>query len=189
MGAQGQKRTLTPEAFGRFLRWLSEDDELAVREYQRIRKKLTRFFIHKGCTDADDLFDQTVDIVIGKIELCAEYSNPLAYCYGVARNVWYQSTREQKLVAMDADVASLEHPDPKVREQELQCLDRCLNQLSSGDREAIVEYHARQGREKIKTRKLLAAGAGGTNVLRIRMCRIRKELRICVVGCIKRSLN
>ena len=59
MAAQEQKRTLTPEAFGRFLRWLSEDDELAVREYDRIRKKLTRFFIHKGCTDPDDLFDKT----------------------------------------------------------------------------------------------------------------------------------
>jgi DNA-directed RNA polymerase specialized sigma24 family protein len=189
MAAQNEKRTLTPEAFGRFLRWLSDDDELAVREYQRIRGKLTRFFIHKGCTDADDLFDRTVDIVVGKIELCAEYSSPLAYCFGVARNVWHQNTRERKLVAIDADVASLEHPDPKVRELELQCLDRCLTQLSPGDREMIVQYHAGQGRDKIVARKLLAAGSGGTNVLRIRMCRIRKELRTCVVACIKRSLN
>ena len=189
MAAPHEKRTLTPEAFGKFLRWLSEDDEMAVREYQRIRAKLTRFFIHKGCTNADDLFDKTVDIVVGKIESCAEYSNPLAYCYGVARNVWYQDTRERKLVAIDADVPSLEHPDPKVRELELQCLDRCLTQLSQGDREIIVQYHAGQGRDKIQARKALAAGVGGTNVLRIRMCRIRKELRICVVACIKRSLN
>jgi len=34
MAAPGSKRALTPEAFGKFLRWLSEDDELAVREYQ-----------------------------------------------------------------------------------------------------------------------------------------------------------
>ena len=189
MAAQDEKRTLTPEAFGRFLRWLSEDDELAVREYQRIRAKLTRFFIHKGCTDADDLFDRTVDIVVGKIESCAQYSNPLAYCYGVARNVWYQATRDRKFVAIDAAMESVEHPDPKVRELELQCLDRCLIQLSPGDREIIVQYHARQGRDKIEARKLLAAEVGGTNALRIRMCRIRKELRICVVACTKRSLN
>lgn len=189
MAAQEEKRALTPEAFGRFLRWLSADDELAVQEYQRIRTKLTRFFIHKGCTDADDLFDKTVDIVVGKIELCAHYSNPLAYCYGVARNVWYQAARERKLVAIDADVASLEHPDPKVRELELQCLERCLTRLSPGDREIIVQYHAGQGRDKIEARRMLAIGVGGTNVLRIKMCRIRKELRICVVACIKRSLN
>ena len=189
MAAQEGKRTLTPEAFGKFLRWLSEDDEMAVREYQRIRTKLTRFFIHKGCTDADDLFDKTVDVVVGKIESCGQYSNPLAYCYGVAKNVWYEDTRERKHVAMDADVASLEHPDPKVRELELQCLERCLTRLPAGDREAIVQYHVGQGRDKIEARRMLATGVGGTNVLRIRMCRIRKELRICVVACIKRSLN
>jgi DNA-directed RNA polymerase specialized sigma24 family protein len=189
MAAQGEKRTLTPEAFGRFLRWLSEDDEMAVREYQRIRTKLTSFFIHKGCTDADDLFDKTVDIVVGKIESGAQYSNPLAYCYGVARNVWYQDTRERKLVAIDTDVASSEHPDPKVHELELECLERCLTRLPSGDRDIIVQYHIGHGRNKIQARKLLAAGVGGTNVLRIRMYRIRKELRICVVACIKRSLN
>lgn len=189
MAAQGEKRTLTPEAFGRFLRWLSTDDELAVQEYQRIRTRLTRFFIHKGCTDADELFDKTVDIVVGKIESCVEYSNPLAYCYGVARNVWHQDTRERKLVAMDTDVASFEHPEPKVRELELQCLERCMTRLSPGDREIIVQYHAGQGRGKIEARRTLALGVGGTNVLRIRMCRIRKELRICVVACVKRSLN
>ena len=189
MAAQQEKRTLTPEAFGRFLRWLSEDDELAVREYQRIRTKLTRFFIHKGCTNADDLFDKTVDIVVGKIESCERYSTPLAYCYGVARNVWYQDMREPKHVAIDADVEPLEHPAPKVRELELQCLESCLTQLPPGDRESIVQYHARQGQDKILARRRLAGGAGGTNALRIRMYRIRKELRICVVACIKRSLN
>jgi len=166
------------------------DDELAVREYQEIRAKLIRFFIHKGCTDPDDLFDKTVDIVVGKIEACVQYSSPLAYCYGVARNVWYQDTRERNTIVMVVDIAApLEHSDPKVDEQELQCLDHCLTQLSSGDREIIVQYHAGQGRDKIQARKLLAAGVGGTNVLRIRMCRIRKELRTCVVACIKRSLN
>lgn len=189
MAAQAEKRTLTPEAFGKFLRWLSEDDELAVREYQRIRTKLIGFFIHKGCTDADELFDKTVDIVVGKIESCAEYPNPLAYCYGVARNVWYEDMRERKSVALDVDVASPEHPDPKVHELELQCLERCLGKLSPADRDIVTRYHGRQGRDKIGIRRLLADGAGGMNALRIRMYRIRKELRICVVECTKRSVN
>ena len=110
---RGEKRTLTPEAFGQFLRWLSRDDELAVQEYQRIRTKLIRFFIHKGCTDADDLFDKTVDIVVAKVESCEEYHNPLAYCYGVARNVWHEDTRERKSVPLEVDVASPEHPDAR----------------------------------------------------------------------------
>ena len=186
---KGEKRTLTPEAFGKFLRWLSEDDELAVREYQRIRTKLIRFFIHKGCTDADYLFDKTVDIVVAKVESCEQYQNPLAYSYGVARNVWHEDTRERKSVPLEVDVASPEHPDPKAYELELQCLDHCLARLSPGDRDVVTLYHGQHGRDKIPVRRGLADGAGGMNALRIRVCRIRKELRICVVECSKRLLH
>jgi hypothetical protein len=186
---RGEKRTLTPEAFGQFLRWLSKDDALAVQEYQRIRTKLIRFFIHKGCTDADDLFDKTVDIVVAKVESGEEYHNPLAYCYGVARNVWHEDTRERKSVPLEIDVASPEHPDAKPHELELQCLDRCLARLSPGDRDVVTRYHGQHGRDKIRVRQGLADGAGGMNALRIRVCRIRKELRICVVECSKRLLH
>jgi hypothetical protein len=186
---EGEKRTLTAEAFGRFLRWLSENDEIAVREYQRIRAKLIRFFIHKGCMDADALFDKTVDIVVAKVESCVDYQNPLAYCYGVARNVWHEDTRERKSVALEVDVPSPEHPDPKVHELELQCLDRCLDRLSPADRDVVTRYHGQHGREKIQARRVLADGAGGMNALRIRVHRIRKELRICVIDCTKKLLN
>src|SRR5215813_12121813 len=59
------KRAITAESFGKFLRWLSKDDERAVREYQVIRMKLVRYFVHKGCSDPDELFDKTVDVVVG----------------------------------------------------------------------------------------------------------------------------
>ena len=189
MTAREAKRALTPDGFGRFLRWLSDNDESAVLEYQTIRRKLVRYFIHKGCSDPDELFDQTVDIVIRKIEVCAEYSSPLAYCYGVARNVWYQDMRERKNVELAENLVSPEVPDMRVREQELKCLDLCMDQLSPTDRDVITRYHQGQGRDKIETRRLLADGLGGVNALRIKMCRIRKELRTCVVQCTKRSVN
>ncbi len=189
MAARGGKRELTPEAFGKFLRWLSEDDELAVREYQSIRKKLVRYFIHKGCTDPDELFDETVDIVVGKIETCAECPSPLNYCYGVAKNVWRQDVRKRKSIALDEDIVSPEHPDAEIHEHELKCLERCMEQLTPGDRDVVTRYHQVQGRDKIETRRLLAVGLGGVNALRIRMCRIRKDLRVCVVDCINRSAN
>src|SRR5438128_12690876 len=96
MVPRGARRALTAEGFGKFLRWLSENDELAVREYQSIRMKLVRYFIHKGCSDPDDLFDKTVDVVVGKIDTCGECPSPLAYCYGVAKNIWRQDLRERK---------------------------------------------------------------------------------------------
>jgi DNA-directed RNA polymerase specialized sigma24 family protein len=189
MTAREAKRALTPEAFGKFLRWLSEDDEVAVREYQSIRTKLVRYFIHKGCADPDDLFDKTVDIVVGKIESCAECPSPLAYCYGVAKNVWHQDTRERRSVTMDDDFASPDYPDQKMRELELKCLDLCLDQLLPGERDIVTQYHGLQGRDKIEIRRRLADGVGGMNALRIKMCRIRMELRTCVIECTKRSVN
>ena len=189
MGPRPAKRTLTAEAFGKFLRWLSEDDEMAIRKYQAIRTKLVRYFIHKGCPDPDDLFDKTVDIVIGKIDICEQCSNPLAYCYGVAKNIWHQDLRERRSLTLDENVASTVHPDPQIHEHELKCLEQCLDRLPQSDRDIVIRYHEGQSHDKIETRKRLADGLGGLNVLRIRMCRIRKELRVCVADCIERSAN
>ena len=189
MASRGTKKAITPEAFGRFLRWLSDDDEQAVRQYQLIRRKLVRYFIQKSCADPDGLFDETVDIVVGKIDACAEITNPLAYCYGVAKNVWYQDMRRYKSVALDRDLASSEQPDWGSHERELQCLEHCVDRLPPSDRETITRYHRGKGHEKIETRRLLADGFGGANALRIRMYRIRKDLRVCVLDCLRRPMK
>ena len=180
---------LTPEAFGRFLHWLSPNDQQAVHEYLSVRKRLVRFFVHKGCDDPDALFDETVDIVVGKIEACLDCSNPLGYCYGVARNVWRKYMRGlQRTEPIDTDPASFSPPE-QYREQELQCLERCVDRLSPDDREIVTQYHRNHGRNKIDARKTLASELGGPNALRVRVCRIRKILRDCVVNCLKESFN
>ena len=189
MASREAKKALTPEAFGKFLRWLSENDEQAVRDYQLIRKRLVKYFIQKSCVDPDELFDETVDIVVGKIDTCAEITSPLAYCYGVAKNVWRQEMREYKSVVLDWDLVSPEQPDAGNYERELQCLEHCVDRLPASDREVITRYHQSQGREKIETRRLLADGLGGLNALRIRMCRIRKNLRLCVMDCLQQSIK
>lgn len=180
---------LTPEAFGRFLRWLSPSDEQAVHEYLLARKRLVRFFVHKGCDDPDALFDETVDIVVGKIEECLDCSNPLGYCFGVARNVWLKYMRKhQRTDPINTDPTSCLPPEQD-REQELQCLERCVDKLSPGDRDIVTQYHRSHGRNKIDARKTLASELGGPNALRVRVCRIRKTLRDCVVNCLKQSYN
>jgi DNA-directed RNA polymerase specialized sigma24 family protein len=180
---------LTPEAFGRFLHWLSSDDQEAAHDYLSVRKRLVRFFVHKGCIDPDALFDETVDIVVGKIEECVDCSNPLGYCYGVARNVWRKYMREFKPTGpLDIDPPSIP-PAGLEQEQELQCLERCVDRLSPSDREIVTRYHQNHGRNKIDARKTLASELGGQNALRVRVCRIRKSLRDCVVNCVKQSVN
>ena len=187
MPQQKAKRQLTPEAFGRFLRWLSEDDGTAVEAYQSIRGRLVGYFSRKGCTDPHALFDETIDIVIGKLEAGEEILSPLAYCYGVAKNVWRQDHRKRTPVPIDRELRAPEPQDTRASEQELECLERCVSRLSPVDRVVITRYHRSRGGEKIATRKLLAEDFGGMNALRVKVCRIRKGLRLCVVDCIKQS--
>jgi DNA-directed RNA polymerase specialized sigma24 family protein len=182
-------RALTAEAFGKFLRWLSENDETAVRQYQSIREKLVRYFVHKGCPDPDDLFDKTVDVVVGKIETLSEHPSPLAYCFGVAKNIWRQDLRQRKPVSLEENMALPIHPEPEIHEHELKCLEQCMDKLSPRDHDVVVRYHQGQGHDKIETRKRLADGLGGVNALRIRMCRIRRELRVCVAACLDQWAN
>jgi DNA-directed RNA polymerase specialized sigma24 family protein len=182
-----RERSLTAESFGRFLRWLSGDDEEAVSQYETIRRKLVRYFIHKGCTDPDELFDETVDIVVGKIDAGEEILNPLAYCHGVAKNVWRQSIRKSRTVSQSREFPSPEPEDWTEHEQELLCLERCMNQLTSEEREVVTRYHTSRGRERIAARQALAGGKSGANALRIKVCRIRKDLRLCVIDCLKRT--
>jgi DNA-directed RNA polymerase specialized sigma24 family protein len=190
MVLRGGKKELTPEAFGKFLRWFSEDDVLSVREYQSVRMKLVRYFVHKGCADPDELFDRTVDIVVGKIDTCGNCPSPLAYCYGVAKNIWRQDLRDRKSGSpLDENIARPTHPETEIHEQELKCLEDCMNQLPLSDREVVIRYHQGQGREKIEIRRLLADELGGGNALRIKMCRHRKDLRICVANCVKKFAN
>jgi len=188
MTQRKSRRQLTPEAFGRFLEWLSGDNLTAVEAYQSLRRRLIRYFGQKACADPEDLFDETVDIMMEKIEQGGErIVNPIAYCFGIARNVWLQDVRKRRSVSMDGDFASPEPQEPSTSEQELACLAHCVKQLPQSDRVVITRYHRSQGSEKIETRKVLAAGLGGMNALRIKVCRIRKELRTCVVDCVNRS--
>jgi DNA-directed RNA polymerase specialized sigma24 family protein len=189
MVAREARKALKPEDFGRFLRWLSTSDALAVQEYQVIRSKLIRYFVHKGRGDADELFDRVVDIVVGKIETCETCPSPLAYCYGVARNVWRAALREHEPDSLDKDIPAPQNFEDRMVEQKFTCLDRCLGQLSPAERDAVMGYYRDRGHSKIEIRKQLAIGLGGANALRVRMCRTRKQLHFCIVECLKRSAN
>jgi DNA-directed RNA polymerase specialized sigma24 family protein len=187
MTAQRDRRPITPEAFGKFLQWLSHDNEQAVKEYLAIRRRLVRYFIHNGCTEADELFDATVDVVAGKIDSCGDVVSQLAYCYGVARNVLREWWRKQKTVPATREFVSPEPNDPGAHEQELQCLEHCVGRLAPEEREIVTQYHASKGRTRIEARKALATGTRSANAVRVRVCRIRKDLRLCVVDCLERS--
>jgi hypothetical protein len=71
-----------------------------------------------------------------------------------------------------------------------ECLDRCLKNLGNEKEGLVLDYYQGEGATKIENRRRLAAGqegGGSANKLRIRLHRIRNDLRICVFGCLQRK--
>ena len=54
---------LTQEDFDRLLRWLDANLEAAGKEYEAIRQRLIKIFARRGCSEAEDLADETINRV------------------------------------------------------------------------------------------------------------------------------
>src|SRR5438270_5786540 len=108
-GAPGENNLdLTPEAFDKFLLWLSPDREESGRKYEELHRKLTRYFTCKGCDCPERLADQTIDRVVRKLAsgTLDRDGEPIIICYGFARNIYLEWFREQqKTVPLLQDVA------------------------------------------------------------------------------------
>jgi RNA polymerase sigma factor (sigma-70 family) len=171
-----------PQAFERLLAWLSEDRERAGEHYERIRARLVRLFAARGCTQPEDLADATIDRVASKVGQVAPgyVGAPEAYFYRVAHFIFHEHLRRQRRRPL------LPAPEaPQEREGEARCLDACLARLSPDDRELVRAYYRDDKQQRIERRRELAAALGiGLNPLRIRLFRLRRELRRCLEECL-----
>jgi DNA-directed RNA polymerase specialized sigma24 family protein len=175
----------TQEDFDKLLRWLDHDRDQAGEKYEKIRKRIISFFSCRGCWDADELTDKTINIVISKIDWLNEnyVGNPALYFYGVAKNVYKEWLKKNRPPPMPA-------PDPTHQELGETCayLEQCLNQQPPADRDLVLRYQEGEGQEKIQNRKKLARELKITlNALRIRVCHIHSRLRICIEALMGRA--
>jgi RNA polymerase sigma factor (sigma-70 family) len=187
---------LTQNAFDRLLDWLDRDRDVAGRKYETIRLRLIKIFTCRGCSEADDLADETINRVAARVsQIVRDYEGePSSYFYGVAQKVYLEYLR--KFRARQADVP-VDSPinNPVIRtsfdediEPSYQCLDRCLEHLPSSNRQLVLEYYQQERKAKIDHRKRLAAEMGiAVNALRIRAHRIRRRLEQCVHTCLEQQ--
>ena len=172
-------------AFERFLCWLGPDPESAGRKYELIRGRLITMFRSRRCLFAEDLADTTFERVVRKLtELSNEFTgDPARYFYGVAKKVYLEYQKE--IVARRKRVG---YSLPPVSEDEdlekmLKQLDESLSALPQSDRELILAYYSGTGKNKIKQRQALAEQHGvGLNALRLRVFRIRREIKNQMLG-------
>jgi hypothetical protein len=185
------KTQLTPEQFGKFLRWLSPDDQMAAAMYLEMRRKMVEKFIRKASRNAEDLADETLDRVARNVSKEPErYLNPMAYCHGVARNVWLEDLRKPPEEELDPEKIIVPQPeDWDLKECKEACMKKCVDSLPEHERYLITQYFGFQGREKIMVRKRLAEGHGGLSNLRTKACRIRIRLNEGLDDCIGECMN
>lgn len=167
-------------AFERFLCWLGPDPESAGRKYELIRGRLIMMFRARRCVFAEDLADTTFERVARKLtDLTTEFTgDPARYFYGVAKKVFLEYQRELMTKHKRAGCLSPASAADEDLEVMLKLLDDALSTISKSDRELILTYYTDSGRNKISHRRDLARQLGlGPNALRLRVFRIRKEIK------------
>ena len=180
------KSHIRENRFENLLGWLDSDREIAGHKYELIRLRLIKIFYARGCSTAEDLTDEVIDRVMGKIIFLADnyQGNKALYFYSVAKKVWLEHTRkpttEELPLNLAQEVASLED-----FEIQYECLDKCLQCLTPEQREFVIEYYQSEKGRKIDERKELGEKMKISNeAMRIRVFRIRKKLQKCVLNCV-----
>ena len=191
---------LNAGAFHKLLSWLDEGRGSSGQAYLGLRKRLVDYFERKDCPAAEDLADETLNRVARRLEEegTIESETPARYCYIVARFVFMEDLRERQRYAGSSDDTLGPHsltvrPEIKSEDEQrrldqermLGCLQRCMETLTSENRELILDYYIGAQRVKIENRRTMAQRLGITvNAVSIRACRIREKLAGCVKQCV-----
>ncbi len=177
-----------PGPFEVFLLWLSPDRDQALKMHNQLQKRITQYFVRKGCADSQELFSETRQRVMDIISNGGQYDNPQALFFTVARKVWLEDRRKPRHETLQDDLPESSQ-ETESKERMAFCLDHCLARLPEPDREFIIEYYEGHGQGKIGIRKELAARYGSDNIVRIKAFRLRGALRACITDCLARAAN
>jgi RNA polymerase sigma factor (sigma-70 family) len=189
-----KNESLTPEDFDRLLQWLDPNPNQAAVKYEKTRIRLITYFAGGGCgCEAERLADETFDRVSRKLkkgEVSESYEgDKVFYFLGFARNIRHEYYKEPKLNELPTPIVEPEENknDPDA-EEELECLDQCIDELPNEKRRLVIEYYLFEKAEKIEHHKKLATQLGiDIKVLRLRVHRTREQLRPCIEACLRRS--
>jgi DNA-directed RNA polymerase specialized sigma24 family protein len=194
-----EERGLTRLAFSRLLAWLDDGVDSHGETYLEMRLRLVSYFDRRNRLSPDELADETLNRIGRTLERDGAIATtpPARYCYVVAKFVLLEDIRrDQQNVQLDepriADRSTVgrgggvpeQDEDAAIREQRLDCLDRCLDQLKAEQRDLVVDYYRDTGHQKIERRRDIAKRLGiSMNALGIRACRLRGTLEVCVENC------
>lgn len=174
---------MNQESFDRFLAWLHADRDQAGEKYEVVRRGLVQFFERRGCIEAAELADQTIERVSRKLsEIAGTYTGEQArYCYRVAHFIHMEYLRRPHPVPPAYDPK-----DSILQEKKDLCRRRCLEKLPADDKELITRYYHPEHEGKAEHRRQLAELYQLTgNALTVRAYRVRSSLNRCLDECLR----
>jgi DNA-directed RNA polymerase specialized sigma24 family protein len=181
-----RKHELTETELQSLLSWLDPDPERAGHSYIRIRQGLVKIFVCRGCSEAEELADETINRVAARAEWLAENydGKPMYYFIGVAKKIFLEYQRRRpSLVPLAVNTLKLPAPEP-ASELKFECLERCKRQLPETEREIIGHYY--QTGVTAQQRADLADRLGvKLSNLRVRVFRLTSALEGCVNKCLE----
>lgn len=183
---------LTGEALDGLLTWLDPDREQAGRKYEHIRGSLVKIFAWRGCAEAEDLADETINRVARKVpDIAPTYrGDPALYFYGVGRRLLLEYQKQQLRRApqqpeAENAVTAEDAASAAEVERRHECMERCLHKLSESNRELISDYYQRDLQTKGDSRSELARRLGvSAGALRVKAHRLRAALLECIRDCL-----
>jgi RNA polymerase sigma factor (sigma-70 family) len=184
---------ISPEKFEELLTWLDPDRDLAASIYVQLREDLSRIFVWRQCSDPEGMTDKVFDRVAMKVhDIRQNYEgDPRLYFRAVANNLVKEEFKKNQT---QLSIDSLEIPEKETTEvneetiQTEECLESCLQNLSTEKRKLVMAYYAKEKHAKIEHRNELADQLGiSIKTLRVRIFRIRLTLEECIELCLSRK--
>lgn len=188
---QKAKWNLSREAFEQFLSRLDTDREQAGERYEKIRRKLIKFFTWENCPHPEDHADEAINRLAKRIGDGEAIQDLNKYLYGVAHLILLETLKERQREQASLEQLSYLRPtsaDTEADESALVCLKQCLERLSAESRELILQYYQEEKSARIESRQRLAEQLHiPLNALRNRTLRLREKLEHCVGRCLTRQ--
>ncbi|HEX9959500.1 MAG TPA: RNA polymerase sigma factor [Pyrinomonadaceae bacterium] len=181
-----KENVINQENFDVLLNWLDRNREIAGQKYEKIRRRLIRIFLGRGCFEAEELADETINRVTRRLpQVAADYvGEPTHYFYAVANKIHLEWLRKQKKINELPLNETHNHAETE-SETEYECLETCLEALPNEQRGLIVEYYRDEKSAKIENRRQIAEKLGiNVSTLQVKAFRIRSRLKECLQKCL-----
>jgi DNA-directed RNA polymerase specialized sigma24 family protein len=194
--------------FTTFLAYLDPNSDRAAETYKNLRQAVIRYLQRHGSGAPEEQADETLEILCRKITQGEPIADVNSFARGVAANVLKRGMQKESRFESLDDTHTLGDDPParnalenrisfaawqksKAEELEdmtrarLECMRMCLKQLPDEDRKLLLEYDPNQSHDRARREEMAERYGMTSNLLRVKVYRIKERLQRCRDECLK----